>query len=361
MASIKQRADGRWRARYRDDAGREHARHFPRKVDAQNWLNQVTAAVVTGRYVDPKAGKITFAEYAERWEHLQVGRAATKAIIDNAIRLHLVPALGPRAMMAVLPSHLQAIVRGMEASHSPGTIAHVYGVASRIFAAAVNDRVIAVSPCRDVRLPKPPGGEITPPTIDEVLAMANAMPDHLGAAVIMLAGSGLRIGELLGLEVRHVDFLRQTVKVEQQRLQTGEIAPPKTESSIRTVPIADFVKDALAVHLSAYPSKDYLFRTRAGAPVVYSSWIKAWILARKKAGLTLGTHDLRHFFASALIAGGASVKLVQTALGHHSAAVTLTVYSHLWPGDEDRTRSIMDATFRGLGADSVATAPGQTT
>ena len=63
MASIKKRPDGQWRARYRDDAGKEHARHFARKVDAQRWLDEVTASMVTGAYVDPTAGRVTFAEY----------------------------------------------------------------------------------------------------------------------------------------------------------------------------------------------------------------------------------------------------------------------------------------------------------
>jgi hypothetical protein len=53
MASIKQRPDGTWRARYRDEAGKEHARHFRRKTDAQNWLDEVTASRKTGQYVDP--------------------------------------------------------------------------------------------------------------------------------------------------------------------------------------------------------------------------------------------------------------------------------------------------------------------
>ena len=61
MASIKRREDGQWRARYRDDAGREHTRHFARKIDAQRWIDETTAAVVTGQYVDPKAGKTTVA------------------------------------------------------------------------------------------------------------------------------------------------------------------------------------------------------------------------------------------------------------------------------------------------------------
>src|SRR5262245_5077978 len=63
MANIAKRPDGRWRARYRDAAGKEHARHFPRKADAQRWLDEVTASVVTGAYVDPKAGRVTFAAY----------------------------------------------------------------------------------------------------------------------------------------------------------------------------------------------------------------------------------------------------------------------------------------------------------
>ncbi len=60
------------------------------------------------------------------------------------------------------------------------------------------------------------------------------------------------------------------------------------------------------------------------------------------------THGLRHFFASALIAGGASVKHVQLVLGHASAVITLRIYAHLWPGEEDRTRTVMDAMLGGL-------------
>ena len=63
MASIAKRPDGQYRARYRDEAGTEHSRHFDRKIDAQQWLDQVTAAVVTGQYVDPKSGRITFADF----------------------------------------------------------------------------------------------------------------------------------------------------------------------------------------------------------------------------------------------------------------------------------------------------------
>jgi len=60
------------------------------------------------------------------------------------------------------------------------------------------------------------------------------------------------------------------------------------------------------------------------------------------------TLDLRHFYASALVAGGASVKQVQLVLGHVSAVITLRIYARLWPGEEDRTRSVMDAVLGDL-------------
>ncbi len=67
MASVAKRTDGRWRARYRDAAGDEHARHFARKVDAQRWLDGVTSAVVTGTYVSPKTARMTVGEWCATW------------------------------------------------------------------------------------------------------------------------------------------------------------------------------------------------------------------------------------------------------------------------------------------------------
>jgi len=72
MASTNKRPDGRWRARYCDAQGKEHAKHLDRKVDGQRWLNEVTAAVVTGQYVDPHPGRVNFRDYALAWQSNQV-------------------------------------------------------------------------------------------------------------------------------------------------------------------------------------------------------------------------------------------------------------------------------------------------
>ncbi len=77
MANIQKRPDGSWRARYRDPAGREHSRHFDRKVDAQAWLDSIATAIQTGGYVDPRAARITVGEWAERWLATKVNLKAT--------------------------------------------------------------------------------------------------------------------------------------------------------------------------------------------------------------------------------------------------------------------------------------------
>lgn len=345
MASIQKRPNGKWRARYRDHDGKEHARHFERKTDAQRWLNEVTASLVTGQYVDPRAGRGSLEEYALQWQASHVGGDASARIVDNALRVHIIPAIGARSLASLRRSNVQSFVKGISEQLGPGSVRNVYDVLRGVLTAAVEDKKITASPCVRITLPKLPDKEIVPPTVEQVQAIGDAMPDRMQTAVVMLAGSGLRIGELLGLRVGDVDFLRRTVRVERQRNQAGALVPPKTAKSARTVPLGKVVIDALAAHLAAYPSKEWLFTAEDGKPLMYRRWKADW-KAAAPAGIT--THDLRHFCASALIAGGASVKQVQTFLGHSSAVITLRVYSHLWPGDEDRTRSVMDAVLGAL-------------
>lgn len=357
MASIQKRPDGQWRARYRDETGREHARHFARKIDAQRWVDGVTASVVRGDYVDPRAGAVTLAEYAGRWQASHVSRDNTARIADNALRVHVLPVLGDRSLSTLRRSDVQGLMRALSDHLAPRTLRNVHDTLKRVLATAVDDRIIAHSPCTRIVLPSVPDLEVEAPTAEQVHALVAAIDPRFRGLVVLLAGSGLRIGEALGLQVADVDFLRRTVRVERQRLQDKTIGPTKTGKSTRTVPLGTVVVDELAAHLANYRAGEWLFTTELGQPLNYRHWRIEWARAQKTAGLVVKTHSLRHFTASALIAGGASVKSVQTVLGHSSAAITLRVYSHLWPGDEDRTRSVMDAALTAP-ADQVRTETG---
>src|SRR4051794_33254115 len=102
MASIARRPDGSYRPRLPDSTGKEHARHFKRKVDAQRWLDEMTAAMVTGQYVDPAAGRVTVRQYAEQWRARQVHRPTTAAHVETMLRRHVYPALGQKRLSSVL-------------------------------------------------------------------------------------------------------------------------------------------------------------------------------------------------------------------------------------------------------------------
>ena len=104
MASVAKRPDGQWRARYRDPAGKEHSKHFERKVDAQRWLTTIEAETLRGTYIDPKAGRVTVAEYAQQWLDGQPLRASSRRTYGIYLRTRIVPVLGARPLSRYGPA-----------------------------------------------------------------------------------------------------------------------------------------------------------------------------------------------------------------------------------------------------------------
>jgi integrase len=367
MSNIAKRPNGKWRARYRDDSGRQHARHFDRKVDAQRWLNEVTAARVTGQYVDPNAGKITFREYAETWREAQVHRPSSAIHVEGQLRRHAYPTFGDRQLATILPSEIQAWVRRLGTADKRAgrkalgaeTISVLHSIVSAIFRAAVRDRKIIANPCEGTRLPSKDAKRVVPLTTDQVDRLRSLMPDELKAMVTFTAGTGMRQGEVFGLTLDRIDFLSREVRVDRQlatRPGRGrtEFGPTKTPASNRTIPLPQVVVDALAVHLRDHPAGETgLVFTLGGAPITRYAFGHLWRPIANEVGIETGTgmHALRHYYASLLIRFGESVKTVQVRLGHASASETLDTYSHLWPDSADRTRAAIDSVLGAPDAD----------
>ncbi len=365
MASLAKRPDGRWRARYRDEAGKEHARHFMRKIDAQQWLDGVTASLVRGDYVDPKLGRMTVAAYCDKWLAAQPLRDTSRRTYSAWIRNRIVPVLGEHRLSTVTRTEVLAFRRRLDQELAENTVRQVMALLAAIFAAAVEDGFIVKTPCRDTLPDRPVREKVQPLTVEQVQSLIDAAPERYRALVTLGAGCGLRIGEALGLKVSRVRFLeRELDVVEQLVLVPGappQLKPPKTRGSRRTVPMPDVVSQALARHLEAFPAghDDLVFRSRTGGPVWPNTFNGAvWLPLRKRAGLPgVRFHDLRHFTASALIRYGESVKTVSAVLGHSDESEVLRTYSHLWPDADQRTRAAVDGIFSSsaASADSLRT------
>ena len=187
---------------------------------------------------------------------------------------------------------------------------------------------------------------------DTLRRLVDDVPARYRALVILGAGTGVRIGEAMGLTVDRVDFLRRSVTIDRQLVGEDVDGPvwgpvKDRKNRPRTIPLPEIVADNFAAHLHQWPAPEsgIIFTGEDGAPLRRSTWSNVWRLAADPLGIPVGNgyHQLRHFYASTLIAQGASVKVVQARLGQTSAAMTLDVYSHLWPDSDDSTRIAVDA------------------
>lgn len=368
----------RWRVRWSDpDTGEARTALFERKADAERHDVSVHADISRGQYIDPRAGKITIAEYAPRWRAQQLHRDSTTDIVERAFRLHILPVLGQFPMADVRSSHIRGWVKATTESLSSSTVHLVYSYIKSMFAAAVIDKVIASSPCIGIRLPEIGKRELFIPDPEQIHGLVEAISERYSPIPYLAAGCGLRGGEIFGLELDHVDFLGREIHVRQQ-LKRMPGTPPylgelKTKTSRRTVELPEVVQLALARHVDRYPIREImiedrtdarnihqrparlLFLTAHGRPLHRSNWSAVWRTAVRRAGLPpgFGLHGLRHYFATLLIHNGAAVKTVQLALGHSTPMITLNTYAHEWPDALDRTRTLVDAA---LGSQSSAAA-----
>src|SRR5690242_8858207 len=139
MASIQKRPDGRWRARYRDPVGNEHARHFGRKVDGQRWLDEVSSAIHTGVYVDPAKSRITTAEWSDRWLATQLQlKPSTRSRYAGILRRQVLPTWGSVALSDVTHAGVSAWVAALSAEGLAGsTVRQAHRVFSLVLSLAV--------------------------------------------------------------------------------------------------------------------------------------------------------------------------------------------------------------------------------
>lgn len=367
MASIRQRPDGAWRARYRDAAGKEHARHFALKRDAQRWLNEVTASVVTGQYADPRSGRISWDEWVQQWMDAQTWATATHEAAASAVAS---VTWGSAPLRSVKQSQVQGWVtaelrRGVAASTMKMRLSFV----QMAFRAAVRDKVIATSPADGVKPPRQRRREASMKILTiEQLASAIAAAGEFRGFVAVCAFAGLRLGEAAGLQLGDVDFLRRTITVARQvrgnTIKTTEIVPPKAGSE-RVISVPDELLKLLSAHVAAegIMPGEHLFQTPLGRLYHRASAAVEWKRVREAAGIPADftLHALRHTYASSLIASGCDVVTVQRALGHAQPSITLNVYSHLWPSAEDKTRTAAADLMASVAvsADSVRTGTGK--
>jgi len=362
MGSIRKapRTD-RWEARYRDPLGVQRTRTFDRRTEAKAFLAAMETAVNRGEWRDPALARIRFADWAEEYLAGAVHKRATTLSQDHhRLRKHILPVFGDLALVAIKPLDVRRFVEQLNTKLAPSTVRTVYGTLRAILTAAVDADLLAVSPCRGVKLPAKRPTEKRVLTVEELHKLANAMPEELRPIVYLAAVSSMRWEEIAALRVGRLNFMSRTpsLTVVETYTEIGGYQDVKTPAGRRTIQLPPFLVAMLAEHLArrGSPAADDLVfvAPRGGQLRVTNFHRRDWLPATKKAGLEGFTfHGLRHSTVGLMVEMGHHPLVIQKRLGHSSSQTTMDVYGHVLAAlDEGVT-----ADFEALFARSLTTKP----
>ena len=258
----------RWLARYVDDQGHENTRPFERKVDAQAWLDEITAMQVTGAYVAPKAGRVSVGELYAKWvgtqSHLKKTTASTRRYTWP---VYVEPRWSAVAVADVQTTDVRAWVQSMTSSGAgAATVENAVGILRQVLEMAVEDRRIARNPCTGIKLPRRkrrPRGYLTHRQVEQLAVEVG--PD--ATVVRFLAYTGLRWGEMAALRVGDAKMLRRRIHVRESVTEVEgqlEWSSPKSYEQ-RMVPFPAFLANELAMLMIGKKPDDLIFAAPEGA------------------------------------------------------------------------------------------------
>ena len=307
--------------------------------------------ILRGTFIDPSAGRISFAEWAEDWLASKPGKRATSLARDRAaLRTHLIPALGPLPLSAITPMHVRKAVDEMRGRGlSPKSIRTYIGTLVAIMNAAVDADLIPRSPVRGLHLESAERRSRPTITTRQLYELADEVPPRFRTLILLAGVLGLRWSEAIALRVGDLDFDENRVRIVRTVQEvSGRIKivdATKSSASRRTMAAPTPLMQELAEHLDAFrpdaASGDLVFVGERGGVLRRSFLARVLKPAATRVGLAVGVragldfHGLRHIATSLMVASGEHPRVMQGRLGHSNPVLTIGLYAHV-PDDVDR-------------------------
>jgi integrase len=363
--SIVQRADGTWMAQIeigRDANGKRQRKTFYGKTKkaVADKLTGEANALLTG--TSAVCGKMTVADLLQKWlteSAIPNTSRATSNQYERIAKLHVTPKVGHIKLSAVRPLHIQTMLSTLEtAGVGARTRQYCYVLLHRAFVVAMRWQLVIRNPCDGVDPPKVKKRPVTPLTVEQAKTLLKASElDRLHAVYVLALTTGMRQGELFGLQWEDVDLKAGILQVRHSLEDVKGILrlkEPKSEAGKRQIALPKVAVNALNKR-----RKTAMAEGLAGCPMVFpapeggflrkcsfSKWSWSKIRTAAKIGEGVHFHDLRHSSASLMLADGVDVKSIQTILGHSNISMTMDIYAHLMP---DAQRKAAATFYRLLG------------
>jgi len=256
----------RWRCRYLDGAGATREKLFERKTDAEEFERAAIKGLAVETHLNQSDHGITYREYAERW---RLSRSVSQALdyqrhLDSRLRHHHYPYFGDDPIRSLTVTVvLEWIAKLIAAEAAQLSIRTYFDVLNNVLNAALVDKAIPSNPCRGIKMGAILRGlSLAPkwvPATSQVLALLDVVPSEYRLAILLGAGEGNRLGEVLAMEEgdRCIDEQAAVLHVVQQlRFHQNfggfYLAPPKS-GSVGDVDLDDTVAAAYTEHLRLHP------------------------------------------------------------------------------------------------------------
>ncbi|MCK5294436.1 MAG: site-specific integrase [Arcobacteraceae bacterium] len=243
---------------------------------------------------------------------------------------HVIPVFGNRKLDTIKASELAIWQNNLLKKLAPKTVSAMRVIFYTVFDDALRDELINKNPFNIVKAPSTqPIRKINPFTKDEIFKILPNIQISMRCYFAIGFFAGLRAGEMMALRLTDIDLDNKIIKVTKSR-NKGVESSPKTKSSYREVDILDVLLPYLEEHLKVYSNNDYMFQRKNNQPFNSSCYISDiyWTKVLKTVKFEYrNMHQMRHTFASLMIASGEDILWVSSMLGHKNSGITLSVYA----------------------------------
>lgn len=344
-----------WLLRWRDADGKSREKSFPwdKKTVANDWAKKVEGDAIQG--VRTVTSNAKFGAFAEKVIRQRTGADTTKTRYLGILKNHL-GMLAQRKLSAVATDRAGVKTLLLETLPQKGLgraqIELCQVVITSTMAEAIRENEIPSHNLGGIRLPVHDDESVDPEmiemaTMEKIGEMAAAMPQEWALSVWLARGCGLRLGEALGVRISDFSPDMTTLTIARQVRSGTATGPLKSRKpgETRSVPVPASVAQKVTEHVEEHGTRDgYLFTGSRSLFVPDSSFGVAWRKARVAAEMpAFRFHDLRHCYASRLIANGVDSFDVGKCLGHKDPGVTYRIYHHFLRKSADHIRSLIDA------------------
>lgn len=333
------------------------------KKSAEAFRAQLVADINRGDFFE--LPQITLADFAEHWLDTLRPELAANSVLryETELKIHILPVYGRRQLAKISRENIERwkseLLKEYKASH----VSNLLVTLKQIFKMAVEWNYLIKNPAASVKLPKKPKIEKSYLNHDQIRQLLDATDSLQWRAFFLTAvTTGLRVGELVAMKWKYIDWEQGTYTVAETYQYHGPdkgFKRPKSDKSAGTVQLSPAGVEMLKNHkidqarhrlqTPNYSDLDLIFPRPKGT-VFFPPNIRQniWYPILKKTGLpSLRLHDLRHTCAALLIAQGESPKYIQQQMRHASIQTTFDVYGHLFPEHSQEAAKRLDLALFG--------------